>query len=96
MSTTHALKDFELVIRQQASQEGREPISEDRVTLLKIRQLVAEYRLAVDERQGDLDRLAEDGEQEGSLAYDEQLASNEADAAQALVSLLGDLEVLVS
>ncbi|MEU4984868.1 hypothetical protein [Streptomyces sp. NPDC021969] len=91
MSTNTALKDFEATIRQQLSHEGREPVSEDRVTLLKIRQLVAEYNISDAERQGDLDKLVEEGEYEGSYAYDSQLSENETGAAGDLRALLSEL-----
>ncbi|MDX3405118.1 hypothetical protein PV708_02500 [Streptomyces sp. ME02-6977A] len=94
MSTT-ALKDFESAIRQQLSHEGREPVGEDRVTLLKIRQIVAEYNLSQTERQADLDKLIEEGEYEGSYAYDSQLSENETGAAGDLRALLSELAELL-
>ncbi|MEX1655553.1 hypothetical protein ABZ960_20625 [Streptomyces pseudovenezuelae] len=95
MSTADTLKNFELALRQKISHDGREEVGEDRVTLLLIRQIVAEHRLADTERQGYLDKLVEEGEYEGSLAYDSQLAENETEAAESLRTLLGVLEDLL-
>ncbi|QAX95512.1 hypothetical protein SEA_BARTHOLOMEWSD_63 [Streptomyces phage BartholomewSD] len=94
-TTTDALKNFEAALRQKISQEGHEEVSEDRVTLLLIRQIVAEHRLAETERQGHLDKLVKEGEYEGSLAYDSQLSENETDAAGSLRTLLDVLEDLL-
>ncbi|MGM9381078.1 hypothetical protein [Streptomyces antibioticus] len=94
-TTTDALKNFELALRQKISQEGHEEVGEDRVTLLLIRQIVAEHQLAQTERQGYLDKLVEDGEYEGTYAYDSQLSENETEAASSLSSLLGVLEDLL-
>lgn len=85
------LKDFEANLRQQLSREGRESVSEDRVTLLKIRQLVAEYQLLETERQRDLAELVEVGEGEGSPAHASQVADNDAEAAGNLRDLFADL-----
>lgn len=49
-----SLKDFEATIREQSSREGSESLSEDRITLLVIRQLVAEHRLAEEEMDAEL------------------------------------------
>ncbi|ATI19000.1 hypothetical protein KGG85_gp60 [Streptomyces phage Tefunt] len=96
MSTTaDALKNLERVIRQQVSKEQSEQVSEDRITLLVIRQRVAEYQLAETERQGHLDQLVEDGEYEGTYAYDSQLSENETAAAGNLSSLLAELATLL-
>ncbi|ATI18681.1 hypothetical protein SEA_AMETHYST_60 [Streptomyces phage Amethyst] len=94
-TTTDALKNLELAIRQQVSKEGHEKVSEDRITLLLIRQRVAEYQLAETERQGYLDQLVEDGEYEGTYAYDSQLSENETAAAGNLSSLLAELVELL-
>ncbi|QAY15718.1 hypothetical protein SEA_BOWDEN_60 [Streptomyces phage Bowden] len=95
MTTTDALKNFEDALRQKISQEGHEEVSEDRVTLLLIRQIVAEHRLSETERQGYLDKLVEEGEYEGTYAYDSQLSDNETDAARSLRTLLDVLEDLL-
>ncbi|AXQ61117.1 hypothetical protein SEA_HANK144_64 [Streptomyces phage Hank144] len=80
--STDSLKNFERDLRaRSAAHEGREPLSEDRITLLVIRQLVAEYQLRAEERRGELDDLIKDGESEGSLAYDE--AQTEIETAEA-------------
>lgn len=94
-TTTDARKDFELALRQKISEEGREPVGEDRVTLLLIRQIVAEYQLRETERQGDLDKLVNEGESEGGYAYDSQLSDNETEAAGDLRSLLDVLADLL-
>lgn len=95
MTATDTLKNFEATVRHQAAREGREPVGEDRVTLLLIRQLVAECRLRETERQGLIDQLVEEGEYEGTYAYDSQLSENETEAAGDLRSLLDSLEELL-
>ena len=85
MSTNH-LDAFEQDIRRHTTKEGREPVSEEYITLLKIRQLVAGYQLASIEREAELDELRdEDGEPlDGDYAkldeyrYDAALADSDA------------------
>ncbi|ATI18845.1 hypothetical protein SEA_DIANE_61 [Streptomyces phage Diane] len=98
MSTTDALKNYELAIRQQVSQEGREQVSEDRITLLVIRQLVAEYRLDSNGREAELDELRdEDGEPlDGNYAHlDERRFDMALEDSYALDGLLSKLEELL-
>ncbi|WP_329289501.1 hypothetical protein [Streptomyces pseudovenezuelae] len=99
MSTTDALKDFELVIRQQVSQEGREPVSEDRITLLKIRQLVAEYHLDHQETEAGLQSYSTEAgnlkEQYTWDDYDSAKDSAGEHARESLGRLLALLEELL-
>ncbi|MFJ6680552.1 hypothetical protein [Streptomyces werraensis] len=92
------LKDFETAIRQQISQEGREPVSEDRVTLLLIRQIVAEYRLRATEREAELNELRdEEGEPlDGDYAsLDERRFDVALEDSDDLSGLLASLEELL-
>ncbi|WDS51776.1 hypothetical protein SEA_TRIUMPH_62 [Streptomyces phage Triumph] len=98
MTTNDTLKNFEAALRQKISQEGHEEVSEDRVTLLLIRQIVAEHRLASNEREAELDKLRdEDGEPlDGDYArLDERRFDMALEDSGALDALLASLEELL-
>lgn len=98
MTATDALKNFELAIRQQISQEGHEEVGEDRVTLLLIRQIVAEYRLRTTEREAGLNELRnEEGEPlDGDYArLDERRFDVALEDSDDLSGLLASLEELL-
>ncbi|MFF9095712.1 hypothetical protein ACF1AX_21610 [Streptomyces sp. NPDC014802] len=98
MTTNDALKNFEAALRQKISQEGHEEVSEDRVTLLLLRQIVAEHRLASNEREAELDKLRdEDGEPlDGNYAHlDERRFDTALEDSEALGALLASLEELL-
>lgn len=96
-TTTDALKNFELALRQKISQEGHESVSEDRVTLLLIRQIAAEFRLRSEEREAELKELRnEEGEPlDGDYArLDERrfdMALEDSDDPSALLASLEEL-----
>ncbi|MFJ6893556.1 hypothetical protein [Streptomyces hokutonensis] len=57
--------------------------------------LIEKYQGGEDRRQALLDKLVEEGEYEGTYAYDSALTDNEGDAADDLAGLLRELGELV-
>jgi hypothetical protein len=57
--------------------------------------LIEKYQGSEDGRQATLDKLVEEGEYEGTYAYDSALTDNEGDAADDLAGLLRELGELV-
>jgi hypothetical protein len=57
--------------------------------------LIEKYQGGEDSRQATLDKLVEEGEYEGTYAYDSALTDNEGDAADDLAGLLRELGELV-
>jgi hypothetical protein len=76
------------VIRQQESQ-NTETLKD------QVRALIEKYRGNEAGRQATLDKLVEEGEYEGTYAYDSALTDNEGDAADDLGGLLRQLSELV-
>jgi hypothetical protein len=61
----------------------------------QVRALVEKYQGGESRRQTVLDKLVEEGEYEGTYAYDSALTDNEGDAADDLAGLLRELGELV-
>lgn len=61
----------------------------------QVRALIEKYQGGEDSRQATLDKLVEEGEYEGTYAYDSALTDNEGDAADDLAGLLRELGELV-
>lgn len=83
-----ALKNLEQVIEQKIAHEVE-------VVRDQVRLLIEKYQDKEAGRQAALDKLVEEGEYEGTYAYDSALTDQEGDAADDLAGLLRELGELV-